>query len=1088
MRKLPRSHRGNMMIIVLIFIILATVTVLLQRAGKDLEAGGKRFTHTQNTLDLIKKRLAQFGATYQRLPCPANPTLDSTTANAGYPNENTTLSTAATTCTYPTGVVPWKALGLSVKDVTDEWGRLISYRVFDGPIGLTQTGGASKVYCDTANGGTPETYPINGLCSTDTNTLEVSFSSHKSFPTTSKLKGLVVSDFGTTVNKVAYVLISHGPSGLGGYLPAGAQMAVPNAAASDYVNVQTPTLYPAQLPSAFMSMAVSTPDVVAGTAGHFDDVVAYAKIDDFINATTLKARDWPEVTTPQFTASTAPVQGAPPTTDPLNPRFTTSGSSAALAFTAATVAGQTVVSAPVSGTSFASCLWWPSLLTLNSPTSNFRQSISIYVEFAAVDNTSDPFAGFTMGFLSGLESQPGILTCGTTAHDVPATGSAGAFTLSLANASDVHEVVSATGTAGSNTVTVSNATGIVKDMKVSGTGIATGATVSSISGTVVTLSGLNTAAVSGNVTFTNLLVGMEATGPGVGTSGTGAFATISSISGSTITLNRANTAAISATVSFSNSRLIRRDLGWAGGTLAKYTNRFAIEYDANIDTGFTGTINVATANDPVRPHLAPDFAGVTHGSDAESCTTTSYQSQCDEPPNSFSSTSVSIAGVSTVSGSNDITVSTTTGIAVGKSAFGPGIGAGAAVTAIFGNVVTLSVPSTLSATSAVTFVTTATLVSGSSDIVVSTLSGVATGMSVTGVGIGAGATVSSISGTTVTLSAASTLSATSTVVFGALSSANFMQDGLSIFHSMRTELIPFSCSSKATTTGLSGASTLTVPDTTGISVGMGASGPNVATGATIKSIAGNVLTVSLANTAAVSSTVDFSLLPDTTKAATGATGATAITVSDSRYLGIGMSVAGANVGTGAKITDILGTTVTLSAANTGVVSGTLSFTAVNPAKTATGASGQNTVSVSDTTGVTTGMRAFGDGISDATTVAGISGTTLTLSANNTDAISGTVTLRPPQIQLKSWTLSNAGCNADSTSCASMKNTSTPFGIDLSTNEQALATLACLDVPTPSTAFDDLYFGLTTSNRATNTAGTGVNISFRALSVTQTVLP
>lgn len=1086
----PKPAQRGYTLVALLFVVFAAVATFLVYQGRAaIEAGGKRVTRTQDMLANIQRSLVQFTALNGRLPCPANPALATTNSNAGFPNQNPSLSTAVTTCTYPAGVVPWKALGLRAEDVTDEWGRMVSYRVFDGSIGLTQTGGASRVNCDTDNGKRAETYPTNGLCSADTNTLDASYTSHRSFPTTSRTKGLVVSDFGTTASSVAFALISHGPSGLGAYLPSGTRMTLPAASAGDYANTQAPTYYPSQSPAAFISMATSTAEFTPGASGHYDDVVTYLRLSDFAKLTRLTARDWPEVL-PVFTPSTAPVPGAAPTTDPLNPRWTTTGTTSANAFTAATVSGQTVISGPSAALSQSSCLWWPNLITLNSVASNYRQSLAVYVEFAATDNTGDPFPGFTMGFLSGLETQPGILTCGTTGLDANATGTSGASTITLGNTSGVHMQTTGTGSSGSTLVTVGDPTGIVTGMNVTGTGIASGATVGSIAGNVVTLSVNNTSAVSGTLTFTNILDGMNVSGTGVGVSGTGTFATVSSISGNTVTLTRANTAAISGTVNFANSRLIRRDLGWAGGTLASYTNRFAAEFDANIDTGSAGPPVIATANDPSRPHLAADYAGVTHGTDAESCSATAFESPCDTPPATFTATTVAIGSVARVSGNSNITVSTTAGVAVGKLATGTGIGAGATVTAISGTTVTLSVPSTSTGSNTVTFAITATLVSGSADIVVSTASGIANGMSVTGTGIGGGATVTSISGTTATLSVASTSTRTSTLDFAALSSSNFMQNGLTVFHSMRADVTPFACLSKATTTGSSGAFTVTVPNKTALAVGMGVSGANIAPGSTIRSISPstNVLTLTLANTAAVSATVDFSLVPDATKTATGTSGASTITVSDTRWLAIGMSVTGTGVGASANVTDISGTTVTLSVANSAAVSGTLAFSAPSPAKSGTGTSGQNTVVVSNTTGVAIGMRALGDGIADGTTVTGIAGTTLTLSANNTDAIAGTVTLRPAQTQLKAWTLSNAGCAADSVTCNALKNTSVTFSQDMSTDSQALGILVCLDVPTPSTAFDDVYFGFTTSNRTTTNTGSGSNISLRALSVDNPAQP
>ena len=63
--------------------------------------------------------------------------------------------------------------------------------------------------------------------------------------------------------------------------------------------------------------------------------------------------------------------------------------------------------------------------------------------------------------------------------------------------------------------------------------------------------------------------------------------------------------------------------------------------------------------------------------------------------------------------------------------------------------------------------------------------------------------------------------------------------------------------------------------------------------------------------------------PSTT--ATGTTGQFTIVVSSASDISIGMYAYGDNIGTGAVVTLIVGTTVTLSVANTGTVAGTVAF-------------------------------------------------------------------------------------------------------------------------------------------------------------------
>jgi autotransporter-associated beta strand protein len=117
-------------------------------------------------------------------------------------------------------------------------------------------------------------------------------------------------------------------------------------------------------------------------------------------------------------------------------------------------------------------------------------------------------------------------------------------------------------------------------------------------------------------------------------------------------------------------------------------------------------------------------------------------------------------------------------------------------------------------------------------------------------------------------------------------------------------------------------------------------------------------------------------------------GGNTLKVSNSKLFA-GMTVTGVGVPAGTTISSINTSTgiVTLSNnLNAGVKPESLTFSGI------TGATGQ-TITVADQvmlSGVTPGMLVTGDGIPDGTTVASISGTTVTLSIPNSGALSGTV--------------------------------------------------------------------------------------------------
>ena len=126
----------------------------------------------------------------------------------------------------------------------------------------------------------------------------------------------------------------------------------------------------------------------------------------------------------------------------------------------------------------------------------------------------------------------------------------------------------ATGSSGASTITVASATNITIGQNVSGTGIGIGAVVTVIAGTTITLSVVNSGAVSGNITFgasttatgssgastitvasaTNIAVGQGVTGTNIGSG-----AVVTAINGTTITLSAANTGAVSGSVFFTIS-------------------------------------------------------------------------------------------------------------------------------------------------------------------------------------------------------------------------------------------------------------------------------------------------------------------------------------------------------------------------------------------------------------------------------------------------------------------------------------------------------------------------------------------------------
>ena len=255
------------------------------RSGKDVASSSQAAA----SLNSAQSALEQFAGSTGRLPCPADPALDT--------GDSTPVGASAV-CTFPQGTIPWKTIGLRRDDAYDPWGSKISYRVFQGSTGLTQTNGASMVQCDSAvpvgalNPGTT----AEGLCYT-------AFGRHTAATAFLAGKGFAVNDFGNNVTGVAYVLISHGPSGLGGWPSGNTRRALPVDAAELANTTAT---------GPFVAQAATAPSVDPMATPHFDDVLAYRTIADLAQRANLPARDWPDpaATTENVTLNTATVSAA----------------------------------------------------------------------------------------------------------------------------------------------------------------------------------------------------------------------------------------------------------------------------------------------------------------------------------------------------------------------------------------------------------------------------------------------------------------------------------------------------------------------------------------------------------------------------------------------------------------------------------------------------------------------------------------------------------------------------------------------------------------------------------------------------------
>lgn len=263
------------MVLVMVGLVAAYALSRISASGDDRAVTAKR-------LDAASEALERYASAQLRLPCPADP--------AG--NTGNEVQASAATCTFTAGTLPWNTIGLLREQGMDAWGRKLAYRVYTGNKGsLTQARGVSMVECDTlepaSEGPTPVAASLGGLCRPeppDPANLGLRTTTPAEFLAG---KGLSLTDSGTNFADVAYVVVSHGQSGLGGYTTSGAMVMIDGKTEplGDERNNTRDT-------GPFTIRAFSDAETAATAAAHFDDLLAYRRLPELIERLKLGARDW----------------------------------------------------------------------------------------------------------------------------------------------------------------------------------------------------------------------------------------------------------------------------------------------------------------------------------------------------------------------------------------------------------------------------------------------------------------------------------------------------------------------------------------------------------------------------------------------------------------------------------------------------------------------------------------------------------------------------------------------------------------------------------------------------------------------------
>jgi type II secretory pathway pseudopilin PulG len=269
-------------LVIVVLLVLLAGFALVQMQGRGISLQASRNSEAIVPMSRIQAALLEFVRVNKRLPCPAAPSLDT-----GLPVPNGPTVTPPPACNHPDGTVPWAVLGLSANDVLDPWGRKISYRVISGSRSATVAEGLDRSACDSEiivpalppQDNLPDL--VTGLCKKP-----VAATPRTLITNLTSIPGLTVYDKGTTINGIAYVLVSHGETGRGAYLLGGQRLLpLPAGGGAEASN------------AGFGSYAVATPNTTVSIdqTAYFDDVVVYELLIKLIDNSGLAARNWPDI-------------------------------------------------------------------------------------------------------------------------------------------------------------------------------------------------------------------------------------------------------------------------------------------------------------------------------------------------------------------------------------------------------------------------------------------------------------------------------------------------------------------------------------------------------------------------------------------------------------------------------------------------------------------------------------------------------------------------------------------------------------------------------------------------------------------------
>lgn len=188
--KLNLKWQGFVLMEVAIALVILSLMVGFSLPIYNQYIKHQKIKKTDENIELITQALAGYVLQNGTLPCPSKPTTN--VDHQGQPSEGCVLEN------FSSGLVPFKILGIKSSDAKDAWGRWINYTVdLDLILSSIEIAGHSNI--------------TDGLCSIDKTSSGINI--------LGEFKQSLLRQ--TPKRFVAFVLISHGPSGGGALLDNG---------------------------------------------------------------------------------------------------------------------------------------------------------------------------------------------------------------------------------------------------------------------------------------------------------------------------------------------------------------------------------------------------------------------------------------------------------------------------------------------------------------------------------------------------------------------------------------------------------------------------------------------------------------------------------------------------------------------------------------------------------------------------------------------------------------------------------------------------------------------------------------------------